>query len=289
MADRVFCIKNFEHYQESPSVQKKYRDRKMPWVKLYFDLWTDVDFFRLPVDAKLLYVGLLTLANQTKGNTIPDDPDLVGVRLALKNVNFEPLIRAGFLIIQGGSQAVVRQTSSRPPADLQPTSSVDRDRELETETESESDKISDDHFARFWKAYPRNDDKQKAAKAFAKLTAKQQELAIADVPRRISANWAGREHDYFPYAASYLNQHQWEDELTGQSQTGDQIQWGPPLSTEAAEKVIERSHAEYIADRDKRRAARGLPEIKFEPSTTEPPTGESIIADTIAAMPGGAR
>jgi hypothetical protein len=98
---RVFIIKNFERYQQAPSeVARRKKDVPLPWIKLYYRLFLDPDFFRLPADSKLLYIGLLTLANQSKGNVIRDDPQWIAHSLALENVDFEPLIRTGFLVEQ---------------------------------------------------------------------------------------------------------------------------------------------------------------------------------------------
>jgi hypothetical protein len=98
---RVFSIKNFDGYQQSPSelVMHK-KGSPLPWIKLYYRLFLDPDFFRLSAQSKLLYIGLLTLAAQSNGNVIRDDPQWVGHCLALENVDFEPLIQAGFLVVQ---------------------------------------------------------------------------------------------------------------------------------------------------------------------------------------------
>jgi|SRR5215472_783091 len=69
-------------------------------------------------------------------------------------------------------------------------------------------------FAEFWKGYPRKDGKQTAAESWAKLTPDERQLAMADVPQRMRANWAGRETQHIPHAATYLNQRRWLDGIT---------------------------------------------------------------------------
>ncbi len=73
-------------------------------------------------------------------------------------------------------------------------------------------------FEEFWRAFPRRDAKREALKAWKKLTNAEKALAVADVPERMQANWAGRELQMIPHAATYLNQRRWGDDLA-QNQT----------------------------------------------------------------------
>jgi len=68
-------------------------------------------------------------------------------------------------------------------------------------------------FAEFWQHYPRKDGKQAAAESWAKLTPDERQLALDDVPQRMRANWAGRELEHIPHAATYLNQRRWLDAI----------------------------------------------------------------------------
>jgi len=68
-------------------------------------------------------------------------------------------------------------------------------------------------FEEFWHTFPRKDGKREALKAWKKLTGAEKASAITDVPRRTEANWAGRDTDKIPHAATYLNQRRWEDDL----------------------------------------------------------------------------
>jgi hypothetical protein len=73
-------------------------------------------------------------------------------------------------------------------------------------------KYSDD-FENFWFTYPHKEGKVEAFKTWKKLTSAEKAIAVADVPLRLAANWAGKEMGKIPYGSSYLNQRQWEDDL----------------------------------------------------------------------------
>ena len=73
--------------------------------------------------------------------------------------------------------------------------------------------VYSDDFEEFWHTFPRKDGKREALKAWKKLSGSEKASATADVPRRMKANWAGRELDKIPHAATYLNQRRWEDDL----------------------------------------------------------------------------
>jgi hypothetical protein len=70
-----------------------------------------------------------------------------------------------------------------------------------------------DDFLEFWCVFPGTDGKRAALKAWGKLTRFEKMSAIADVPQRLLANWAGKELHKLPNASTYLNQRRWEDEL----------------------------------------------------------------------------
>jgi len=71
-----------------------------------------------------------------------------------------------------------------------------------------------DDFEEFWRVFPGSTDgKREALKAWKKLTSVEKATAIADLPLRLAANWAGKETDKIPRASTYLNQKRWEDDL----------------------------------------------------------------------------
>ena len=59
-------------------------------------------------------------------------------------------------------------------------------------------------FDEFWLLYPRKISKATARKAWAKLSAEQQLMAAKAI---------NTELEFIPYAATWLNQERWEDEL----------------------------------------------------------------------------
>lgn len=71
-------------------------------------------------------------------------------------------------------------------------------------------------FTEFWNAYPRKVAKQNAAKAWGKTGADDSQsltsTILADVKRRVDGEWKGKEVQYIPHPATYLNQRRWEDE-----------------------------------------------------------------------------
>src|SRR5579859_1989530 len=86
--------------------------------------------------------------------------------------------------------------------------------ESESVCESDNSQVSKDlEFEKFWKLYPRREHRRVAERSWTKLKAADRTAALADIPKRQAANWAGRALSYIPHAASYLNQRQWQDEL----------------------------------------------------------------------------
>jgi hypothetical protein len=69
-------------------------------------------------------------------------------------------------------------------------------------------------FDDFWAIYPRKENNRKAFEEWKKLTADDRARAIADVPLRIQANWAGRNLGKIPNPSTYLRERQWTDDLT---------------------------------------------------------------------------
>lgn len=69
-------------------------------------------------------------------------------------------------------------------------------------------------FDRFYGAYPKKVSKQTAVKAWNKLKPNEEliERIIADVNRRKGGEWRGKDKQYIPFPATYLNQRRWEDE-----------------------------------------------------------------------------
>jgi len=79
---------------------------------------------------------------------------------------------------------------------------------------SKKDKSEPEHFAAFWQAYPRHDDREKAMAAFARLSAEDQAAAPARAAQWIArrTDWISPEgKDYRPYPATWLNNRRWKE------------------------------------------------------------------------------
>lgn len=75
-----------------------------------------------------------------------------------------------------------------------------------------------EEFEAFWDAYPRKANKSTAKKAFAKVTASLDTLLQALEAQKRSDQWRRDGGQYIPYAATWLNQRRWEDEIPAQSE-----------------------------------------------------------------------
>lgn len=92
-----------------------------------------------------------------------------------------------------------------------------------------------DDFLEFWSVFPGTDGKRAALKAWKKLTKFEKASAIADVPKRILENWAGKELHKVPNASTYLNERRWEDEL----QANRIVVPGPPRLSPKRQELFE--------------------------------------------------
>jgi len=89
---------------------------------------------------------------------------------------------------------------------------VNESQELELMlTETVSEPVESD-FDRFWAQYPRKVGKQKAQKAWGRLT-KKEKIAIFGVLDVHVSQWRGVRPEFVPHATSWLNGRRWEDEL----------------------------------------------------------------------------
>jgi hypothetical protein len=102
---RILRIRNFEKYQH------RIKTQNAPWIKLYVKLLCDIDFLKLDVDARYLYIGLLILAAET-GNSTVNDPAYLCHRLAIERSRFNltPLFRSGLLC---ASERTIRREIER--------------------------------------------------------------------------------------------------------------------------------------------------------------------------------
>ena len=94
----------------------------------------------------------------------------------------------------------------------------DKKREEDTISRKRDDGVIHPGFDDFWSVYPRKVAKQTAVKAWEKTGANDSQALtdtiIADVKRRVESEWKGKDVQYIPHPATYLNQRRWEDEVT---------------------------------------------------------------------------
>lgn len=81
---------------------------------------------------------------------------------------------------------------------------------------AESQRLSDEDFAVFWKAYPRKESKAQARKAFAKVNVRLDILLQALGVQKQTDQWRRDGGQFIPYASTWLNQRRWEDEPPAQ-------------------------------------------------------------------------
>lgn len=77
-------------------------------------------------------------------------------------------------------------------------------------------RLSDEDFAVFWKAYPRKESKAQARKAFAKADVRLDMLLQALEAQKQTGQWQSDGGRFIPYASTWLNQKRWEDDLPAQ-------------------------------------------------------------------------
>lgn len=81
-------------------------------------------------------------------------------------------------------------------------------------------------FDRFWKAYPRKENKARARKAWAKLApdmALCRRMSAALEAQKCSEQWQRENGRYIPHPASWLNGRRWEDEAPAPAPTRQEI------------------------------------------------------------------
>lgn len=223
---RFFSVRNFERFQHYNKSGGK--PGRPVWIKLYRDLLMNFDFMALPDTAKAHLVLIWLLASQLN-NRVPYDAKWVAARIGAQSpVDLRTLESAEFITLESAQKSVSDLCSSDSALSPDLASDPDPDPEQEivgTPTRASArDTLREEpfaDFALFWRLYPRKDGKQYAAQCWKKLTGDERTLATADVPQRITANWAGRELDKIPHASTYINQRRWLDELTANARLPD--------------------------------------------------------------------
>lgn len=104
-----FEVRNFQEFQH-------YSKRNPPWIRLYYRLLHDREFFRLKDETKFLVIGCYLIASQHE-NKIPADPEWIAKELSLTAPpDWKALIDAQFILpIDCDASAVLARLTKTLP------------------------------------------------------------------------------------------------------------------------------------------------------------------------------
>ena len=200
MTYRVKGWNKFQHF----------KDRRPLWIKLYRDILDDVEWHDLEPQAAKVLISCWLIASEYEG-ALPDMRTLAfRLRMSEKQV-ISILSQLSHWLIQDvstmsadGYQDDINLISTGYQSDA-----LEKRRE-ETEKEKNNRSRTLTEFDRFWKAYPRKQNKGHAEKAWAKaIKLADPETIISAVERSV---W-NDDKQFIPHPASWLNGKRWEDEL----------------------------------------------------------------------------
>jgi DNA-binding transcriptional ArsR family regulator len=147
------------------------------------------------------------------------------VRKALHSLQEAGLIQIQERVRGNGSQTSSRYVLAAPNPDIDPLSDLeggvsDRDggglgsRGPESPKNPQGKDPHAEAFGAWWEIYPRRISKQAAIKAW-KARTKDKTLPpiedLLEITTRYAATVAGKEQEFIPHPATWLNQHRWED------------------------------------------------------------------------------
>jgi len=209
--------------------------------------WLDENLGAISRDARLLYIGLWNLADDTgvfkwrplqiKAQIFPYDSDVNGedveewLNKLVGTGDIEQIEAQGkiygriksflehqeiknpskWTFLGNGSKTLPQPYPSPTPA--LPVGKRSREKE---KVKVIGKKNIEESFELFWQAYPRKKSKGQAEKAFAKVNPDEQLLAtmLATIERATkSEDWLKDEGKYIPHPATWLNARGWEDEI----------------------------------------------------------------------------
>ncbi|HWI50109.1 MAG TPA: hypothetical protein VNU45_18010 [Rummeliibacillus sp.] len=96
-----------------------------------------------------------------------------------------------------------------------PTHTKERINTKERKRKKKDMVIGISEFDKFWEVYPKKVGKEAAHKWFKKNNPSEQfvSMLISDLQTRIKSEWNGKDKQFIPHPASYLNGKRWEDEI----------------------------------------------------------------------------
>lgn len=216
------------------------------------DFWTDGNMVKLSPFARLLYIGMWNFTLCDHGHVADDAMKLKLQILPMDNVDIEALLaeimdqgRVGRVIAGDGRtyllikrfedhQKIDPRWKTRCPACAQLDSLAPIETQVSfTEPQRDSPELplgrdgkgwegkktsskpaaSKEQFDSFWASYPRKIGKEAARKAFTKALTKTTAEKIMDGVERLRIEVAGKDQQFTPHAATWLNAGRWDDEV----------------------------------------------------------------------------
>ena len=123
-------------------------------------------------------------------------------------IQFPKSVEAELLGSSRGELGSPPQGLGSPPQGLQVVPHTDTNKQLNKQTNNYSVQ-----FEEFWNLYPRKLAKKKAEESFKKAMKVADFKDILGGLKKYLTVWAGKEAEFIPHAATWLNQHRWEDEV----------------------------------------------------------------------------
>jgi hypothetical protein len=126
--------------------------------------------------------------------------------------------------VVAGASEVLDETASENVPDKE----VDKDKDKELKPLA----ITSPEFDEFWQLWPRRESKATAIKAWDKAVKKIPATEMIEKARAYVTSPKAPARDYFPYAATWLNQERWNDEPEPAQWDADAwmnkvVKWGP--------------------------------------------------------------
>ncbi len=183
--------------------QPKYKDRGTPpWIKLYRNLFSNVEWCSLSDGEKGQLISIWILAADKKGY-ISNDPQVVQKMTMLDAPpNLNKFISLGFLIPACEQPVTSVLTACDSRGDER---RVDKIRELPCAPNGA-------RFAEWYEKYPKKKGKSQSLKAWKRKNLDGiADQIIADTVKRVEVEW--NDPQFIPMASTYINQERWHDEI----------------------------------------------------------------------------
>jgi hypothetical protein len=195
----------------------------MRWFRFYDDVLNDPKVQQLPCEMFKAWVNILCIASK-HGGTIPECNVSFLLRLTEDETKslLQSLVDAG-LIDRKNGKLMPHGWNKRQYKSDSSTERVKRFRNAKvtptaTPPEADTEQIQNKppnplrgEFEEFWKAYPRKVARGSASRAFAKAVKKASPATIIEAVKLFASVCAGREPEFIPHAATWLNAERWSD------------------------------------------------------------------------------